>query len=465
MTITFVGAGAAATGNNTSVVPALPAGLAAGDLILIEASIRNSGAGTVNTPTGWAKVAESGNVAVLGRFYAAGVTAPTVTFTGGVANADTIGQAIAFRGVSADQLTAVATVLLNGSAQNITYPALDVPGAAYAAVMFLWKQDDATSLTTPAGWTAVGLTSTITGDDALQAIFYQIQTTEADVSSSSVTVTGGLAAISRGIMLALKPAAAIAVAQQDSFPPRVLVSVTGLTLGDDLALYRVVAGQRTLVRAGTAADVIDTSFLRVDSELPFGVPVSYVAVVNDAVEYSTTATSYTLPGGKVVFSDAITGDAAEAVILAWDEKAYERRTSVFKVGGRNVVVSGDLGMFEATLELFFDAYSSGQVFKGLVETATEGIVQLRSPSSVYDGVNCYVAVLSAKERRFSQDGSDPRRTWVVEVAEVEGWASALLAVGFTYGDVETYYAPTGTYATAAGDFATYLAAVQGDYSP
>lgn len=466
MTITYVGAGTATTGNNSAVTPGAVTGIATGDLTLIAASIRNSGVGTVNTPTGWTKVAESGNAAVLARFRQTGDSLPSVTFTGGVANADTIARAVAFRGVAIelDRLTPV--VQLNGSAQNVAYPAITLADR-YAVLTMLWKQDDATAYSTPSGFTAIGMTSTTTGDDASQALFYEILTTGATIPLGSSTVTGGAAAISRGLMLAIKPAPAISAVEQDAFPPRVLVSVTGLDLGDDVSVYRVVAGQRTLVRDGSITQVTDPSFLRVDSELPFGVPVSYVAVINDQAEYATSATTYTLPGGdqaKLILSDAITGASAEAIVKAWDEKDYARRSSTFKVGGRNVVISGELGMFEASIELFFEAYSSGQNFKDLVATATEGVIQLRAPSVLYDGVSCYVAVTGARERRFSQDGSDGRRTWVIDVAEVEGWAPGLQAVGFTYGDVATFYG-TGTYADAAGDYATYLAAEQGDYSP
>jgi hypothetical protein len=50
--ITFVAAGATSVGNNVALTPALPAGLVAGDLLLCQASIRNSGTGTPNTPAG-----------------------------------------------------------------------------------------------------------------------------------------------------------------------------------------------------------------------------------------------------------------------------------------------------------------------------------------------------------------------------------------------------------------------------
>ncbi|WP_420123209.1 hypothetical protein, partial [Nakamurella sp.] len=222
----------------------------------------------------------------------------------------------------------------------------------------------------------------------------------------------------------------ISATAQDSWPPRVLVSVTGLTLGDSIALFRVAGGERTAVRAGASDAVTDTSFLRTDAELPFGTPVSYVAVVNDNTEYATSAATYSLPGGKVAVTDAITGNAAEVVILAWDEKTRERQSTVFRVGGRNVVVSGQLGQPTGELELFTDTTTARDDLDAVLVDATEGVVQIRQPGG-YDGVDSYLSVTGAAERRWSQDGSDQRRVWALRVVEVEGWAPLLEAQGVT----------------------------------
>lgn len=255
---------------------------------------------------------------------------------------------------------------------------------------------------------------------------------------------------------------AITAVEQDDYPPRVLVSVTGLTIGDAIELYRVVGGERTLVRAGSDDAVPDTSFLRTDAELPFGVPVSYVAVVNETTEYATSSTTYVLPGGKVAMSDAITGTAAEVIIMAWDAREYDRQATVYKVGGRNVVVSADLGMFEADIDIYVDTTSATESVLSLLRVATEGVIQIRQPGG-YDGIDCYVSVLRAAERRHSQDGSDQRRYWTLAVAEVEGWAPALEAQGTTLQDIADAY--TGlTLDDLSDDYATLLAIAQAEFS-
>ena len=257
-------------------------------------------------------------------------------------------------------------------------------------------------------------------------------------------------------------AVAITATVQAVYPPRVLVSVTGLSVGNSVELFRVTGGERFALRAGTDVSVGDTSFLRVDAELPFGVPVAYLAIVG-GVEYATGAVTYTLPGGKVALSDAVGGAAAEVVILSWPDRIHDGVATLFRVGGRNVVVSGDLGQYTSTAEVYVDTTSSSANLEALLRDATEGVVQVRQPGG-YDGVDAYLAVTAAAERRFSQDGSDQRRVWALIVAEVEGWAPVLEALGFTLQDIADAY--TGqTLQDIADDHASLLAIAQADFSP
>lgn len=461
-TITLVGAGAVVTAVNASVIPTVHASTVPGDLVVIQASIRNSGTGDVNLPTGWSNLVYSGHHRIFGRIWQTGDTAPTVTFGAGVANADTIGQALTFRGASAEVLLTLATSIaqLNGSAANIAYPGLAIPKDRHAVLLAAWKQDDASAVSTPAtmsvGSTALNI---VAGDDAFQSWHYVIQTTAANIAAGTLTMTGGAAAISRVVLLALKPAPSLAAVQQDAYPPRVLVSVTDLTIGDDVAVYRVVAGVRTLVRAGSSDAVTDPSFLVVDAEIPFGVPVSYLAVV-EGIEYATGATTYTLTGGKTAVTDAITGLSAEVLILAWPESTYDRNSSTFRVGGRNVAVLGDVVGFNGQIELYVETTSSVDNVAALLANATEGTVQIRQPGG-FDGVDSYVAVLGIRRRRWSQDGSDDRRVIVLDALEVEPWVSSLAAATYTYADLEALY--TGlTYADLASAYATYLALAQAE---
>ena len=156
MTIGTPVIGATATGNNASVAPTFPPTPAVGDLMLCFASIRNSGAGAPVQPTGWQTMLDMGNVKVFAKYFEASDVAPTITFTGGVANADTQAAIVKVPGAAPDQITgrSVAT-LTNASAQNIAYPALDVPSNGNLVMIVAWKQDDATSIAAPGGFTGL----------------------------------------------------------------------------------------------------------------------------------------------------------------------------------------------------------------------------------------------------------------------------------------------------------------------
>jgi hypothetical protein len=463
MTITYVGAGTAASGNNVSVTPGMPAGLADLDTMILVASIRNSGAGTVDTPAGWTRLTGSNNLAVFGRIRNPGDVAPLVTFTGGVAGADTGAQIFAFRDAERTLGTIYTIGQLNVSAQDVAYPALNITGPGQAVLIIGWKQDDVTSYSIPAGFTGAGIVNSTAGDDASQAVRYQIQVAEADIAAGALTVVGGVAAISRAIVLAIRPNGALTAAAQASWPPRVLVTLTGTAAGDAVAVYRVVDGVRTALRAGSGT-AVDAAWVVVDAELPFGVPVHYEATVNTQVTYTSADVTYALPGGKNALTDAISGLAAEVVIQDWAVTRRERRNAVFRtVDGRNVVVVGALGQRTSTVTLYTETESSGRVLEGVLEATTQGVIQFRQGTGA-TGVDSYQAVLGVEEERYDPtQGEDPKRLWRIDVAETDAWGAGLAARGYTYGDLKTSY--TGlTYANLLADYPTYLAVRQGDYS-
>lgn len=238
----------------------------------------------------------------------------------------------------------------------------------------------------------------------------------------------------------------VTVTEQDAWPPRVQIVVTGLTGGDSVEIYRVAGGRSTPVRGGTVDVATDPSLVAIDAELPFGVPVAYAVFINGA-ETLTTPATYTLAGGKVALSDAITAAAAEVIIGAAGDKVYGRDAARFRVGGQNLVVSGPMSLGgEGNYELLAETTIARDGLMALLQTATQGIVQIRQAGGTgpggtpYDGIDAYLAIDRATERRWSQDGSDPRRVIVIEFVEVDGWAPELEARGFTLGDLANYFA-------------------------
>jgi hypothetical protein len=209
--ISYVGIGAMAVGSNASLTPALPTGLAQGDLVVAVVAIRNSGTGTVNVPDLWFTIKTSGNLSVLGHYYQPGDTDPTFTFTGGVANATTQAQLFALRGVNplATLVLNNSAAQLNASAQNIAIPGLVASHDDVTMVVIGWKQDDWTSVAQLSGqfFTEISDSPTLTGDDAGIEIQYRLGgfVNAATFSTTSFTVTGGASAISRSMVLAFEP--------------------------------------------------------------------------------------------------------------------------------------------------------------------------------------------------------------------------------------------------------------------
>lgn len=207
-TITYGAVGTVSHGNNASVTPGLPASLAQGNLMVMVAAIRNSGAGVPDTPSGWTRwpvFQSTDNVQVFAKIAGASESGPTVTFTGGVANADTTAQIIRLAGKWHDAEFALLSKAscLNDSAQNITYPGLSKPKADDCLILYVgWKQDDWTSVASPG--TEIAEPDTTTGDDQGIVWAYQIQTSRTAIPSNVFTVTGGASAISRGAVMAIR---------------------------------------------------------------------------------------------------------------------------------------------------------------------------------------------------------------------------------------------------------------------
>lgn len=237
--VTYGAVGTVAHGNNASVSPSLPASLAQGNLMVMVAAIRNSGLGHPDTPAGWTRLAvfnAADNVRVMVKIAGASESAPTVTFTGGVAGADTTAQIIRLAGKwhSASNILVGSAARLNTSAQDIIVPGLPKPLCDNAIVIGVgWKQDDWTSVTPRSGFVEIAEEDTTTGDDQGLVWDYVIQTTAAAIAATPFPVTGGSSAISRSAIFALRC---------DYQSATVTRSVNGITAshsaGDDVTLSR-----------------------------------------------------------------------------------------------------------------------------------------------------------------------------------------------------------------------------------
>jgi hypothetical protein len=207
--IAFRGVGTADSGSSGSRHPGLPTGVQVGDLVFIFASTRNSGTGVPQLLIGWDQIYLAGNIAVYAAIYngLGGAFMPTVTFSGGAVNEDTIAQSAAFSGKFNDTDNIILRICGcdNVSAQDITVPGMPVAGLPEncAALYIGWKQDDFTSVAEPASWHELQEASSTAGNDASQVWGYRLFTAKptAGQLSPSLVVTGGASAISRGAVI------------------------------------------------------------------------------------------------------------------------------------------------------------------------------------------------------------------------------------------------------------------------
>lgn len=258
-------------------------------------------------------------------------------------------------------------------------------------------------------------------------------------------------------------AVAIAAVAQNVFPPRVQITVTGLTLADDVVLARVVGGVATELRAGSFTDVTDTALVAYDAELPFGVALLYRATVNGSTTFETAPASYALPGTRAVLSDAVTGLSAAVHISSWDDRERDPQASTFTVGGRHVVVSQPMSDYRTTLEVLTITAQEQADMIELLKHATQNVLQLRSDGTLPD-TDAYLSILGVRESRVHQTVGT-KRIWALEVVETRAWAAMFAARGFTWADVENYYSGL-TWADLENDYTgqTWLDFMQADWS-
>lgn len=206
-TVTLIGVGAAVHGDNASLNPAYPPGIATGDLVVVYSAIRNGAAASIGA--GWTALADMTTGRLQARLHT-GAAAPTVTFTGGAAGDTTSAQIAVFRGAQA-ALAGAAATQLNASQQNIPTPGVAVPGDNHLLLVAGQKLDDWTSVAPLAagGFTELGEPSSTLGNDQGIVWDYQVQTVAAAAVPSQFTVTGGAAAVSRSAAVVIPPIEAV----------------------------------------------------------------------------------------------------------------------------------------------------------------------------------------------------------------------------------------------------------------
>lgn len=312
---TYVGAGAAATANNGNVQPGLPAAIATGDLKVAFVSIRSAtGTGRITTPPGWTPVLGTpAGVNLFTETQTQFAGPPTFTFTGGAAGDDCIAQIAAFRGVQ--PTVAQSASVSNSSAQNVAFPGLTI-AAAGIAVLAGWKQAVSTSSSGPAAMTQIGSTSSALGSGASEMWFEQAVVAGQVFGAGSITVSGGTAAVSEGITMALAGVAQdtatvtpnqAAVWLKNPLRPFLnravtVVDIDDITRATRSALFDVIGRTLPVARTDLMSGRSTTLTLRVTSrvdadDLDGMLAVGEVLLVQAPAPGSPVPTMYALPGG------------------------------------------------------------------------------------------------------------------------------------------------------------------------
>jgi hypothetical protein len=253
------------------------------------------------------------------------------------------------------------------------------------------------------------------------------------------TVTTTLASASigiAGVMRVREASSDIAVTAQSVFPPRNLVSATGLT-GDDIvtvSLLRQAGSDLDPVRAATEIDVTgQASLLRVDAEQPFGISLTYSAVLTDVngAQWTITSASITSTVTSDVISDAIRGVGAAVKIESPLEWKRDRDATQFNVNGRIIVVGKPRSSRSGTLTVRTETDDDGDAMNELLDNATEGVVLVRKQTSLprLDGT---YALLDDTE---SPNWYDEYRWFALNAVRADDWPDVMEAAGFDLQDI------------------------------
>ncbi len=205
--ITFVGATGVVSSTNTSLSFSAPAGTAAGDLMLVQLSVRGGTATTLTAPSGWTLLRRDNNGSILAQavyYKFATATEPASTTWGISPNNRAVGAIIAYRGVDTAAPINASGGQINAFSLSVTAPSVTTTVANARLVGFFGTTNGNTSFTSPSGMaeridvgTGAGPNGvTITVTDSIQADA---------VASGTRTATAKTAAANIGQLVALRP--------------------------------------------------------------------------------------------------------------------------------------------------------------------------------------------------------------------------------------------------------------------
>ncbi|MFJ5644032.1 hypothetical protein [Streptomyces sp. NPDC093223] len=489
MTISYGTAGALAQHTDT-VTPALPAGTSAGQLAVLQVVSGHPNDNVPSTPSGWTLAGSfSGGggsfglntgprrLTLFARVLAGGDSAPTTAIPSGSSGsligarvftlARTAGTGWRWAATFGQDITS-DTSFSAACATALTWSAGDFEVLAYA-----WNTQTASTsgrAVTASGITFATATSHLgdaitSGNGGRLTMAESVVTAGTGTQAPTVTATLSTAGTGVGAVLRVSEATSdINATAQSVFPPRNLVSATGLT-GDDIVtatLYRQVGTDLTAVRAASNVNVSgQSSLLRVDAEQPLGVSLNYAAVLTDL--YGQQWTVYSGPITSTVdsdvISDAIRGVGAAVQIeapLGWKR---DRDATQFNINGRIVVVGRPRSAPSATITVRTETDDDGDALNELLDNATEGTILVRKQNFLTRLDGTYALIDDQEDPNWY----DEFRWFQLNVVKSDDWPDVMEAAGFTLADIAANFS---TLADIAAFFPTNLLAIaQYDFGP
>jgi hypothetical protein len=214
MAVTFVASGTHVTGSDvTTLVPGIPAGLVAGDLMVClqavrSASVRYTAPATWSTITGVLNggTATGPTIAVSTRVFVAGDTAPTFTRNVAGTGVDAFMQIHAYRGAGGgvgpygvEAKTGTGTATTIGPIPGVTVQDGGI------VLIHACQMDDFGTPTVPTGWTVRTSQESIAGNDASWFVYEQAFATGGTSPAVTLSSAPTAAAANLGCQIAILP--------------------------------------------------------------------------------------------------------------------------------------------------------------------------------------------------------------------------------------------------------------------
>lgn len=465
MSISYVSAGTVVEHANT-ITPPLPGGFAAGQLAILQVVSGHPSDPTPSAPSGWALV---GSFAGGGGTFASGAgprrltwfarvllssdTAPTTTIPSG-GTGSVIGGFVFTLSRTGGTGWRWAATFGEDTTSGTAFSAACTPSITFTPGDFValgWGLANSSAGPGSPAVTATGITfATVdtrpnaahtTGFGARNALRSTSVTAGSATQAPTVTATLTAASVGVGAVLRVRQAGTDMEAfPQTVFPPRNLISTTGL-LADDIvtvSLYRQVDNKLSPVRAAVDVNVTGSDvLLRVDAEQPFGVAHEYLAILTDVngAQWSIYSSTITSTVDSDVISDAIRGIGAAVKVESPLEWQRTRDATKLNAGGRIIVVGKKRSSPSTTMTVRTVTDADGDALNQVLDDLSEGVLMFRKQNSLprLDG---YFALTDDRE---APNWYDEVRWFELEVQKTEAWPSILEAAGFTLQDIADNY--------------------------